>query len=264
MHGVLGFGRIEVGRITVVDYFNGVADHLRTAFPGTKVLTTTVDPVGEVGVRAENAARQIAHPPSHMPLDPGKPLHIIAHSMGGLDARCLISRNMEGLKPRIRTLICLGTPHLGSPVASAINHLNPFDVLPFVKQDRTVLDELRSKVNAVHDLSESAADSFNSEHGDASTVHYFDVAGVGRNALFQTSTPFLVLSAFVAAAAGRNDGVVPFTSATRQRPPAAVWPADHADLIGHDLNGISPHARPAFDYLDAYSSLVRNNILLNQ
>jgi hypothetical protein len=67
----------------------------------------------------------------------------------------------------------------------------------------------------------------------------------------------------VLATDGRDDGVVPFISATRKRAPAAVWPADHADMVGHDLNGGAGH-RPAFDYLAAYESLVTKFILQNQ
>lgn len=259
MHGVLGFGRIGP-----VDYFNGVAEHLKATFPRAIVLTTIVDLLGTVEQRAQQAADQIAAALASKRLEADKPIHIIAHSMGGLDARFLISHDLKNLKARVRTLICLGTPHLGSPVASLINHANPFELLPLSRVNSTFVDELRTRTNAVHDLSETAAAKFNADCPDVSTVHYFEVAGVGRDALFQTSALFQLPFAFVAAAAGRNDGVVPFTSATRRRSPAAIWPADHADMIGHDLNGPTAHSRPAFDYLSAYSALVRNFILQNQ
>jgi triacylglycerol lipase len=257
MHGVLGFARLGH-----VNYFNGVEAHLLAAFPGTKVLTTQVDFLGMVEDRATQAAAQIANATGHQ-LDAGKPLHLIAHSMGGLDARFLVSKNLQGLAPLVRTVICIGTPHLGSPIASLLNVANPFQLLPFAKHDDTFIGELRQKANAVHDLSTKTAANFNASCQDVPTVHYFDVAGVGRQALFQTSAPFLVPSAVCAAAAGRNDGVVPYISATRRRTPAAVWPADHADLVGHDLDR-GPNGRPAFDYLSAYDALVRNCILLNQ
>ena len=68
-----------------VDYFNGVANHLSS--PDTHVLTTEVDPIGKVPIRAAKAASQIAHPPRESGFEADKPIHIIAHSMGGLDAR---------------------------------------------------------------------------------------------------------------------------------------------------------------------------------
>jgi triacylglycerol lipase len=258
MHGVLGFDRLAS-----VEYFNGVAGHLKTSFPSANVLTTKVDPLGTVERRANEAAGQIVGKPGADVLEPVKPLHVIAHSMGGLDARFLISHKLENLNLRVRTLICLGTPHLGSPVASVINVANPFAQFSFTRNDSTILDDLRAKTNAVQDLSESAAARFSEQCPDVASVHYFDVAGIGRDALFPTSVPFHLLHLFVASVAGRNDGVVPFTSATRNRPAAAIWHADHADLVGHDLNG-GPRSAPAFDYLAAYDSLVRNLILKNQ
>jgi triacylglycerol lipase len=257
LHGVLGFGRSILG----VNYFNGVADRLKT-LPNANILTTEVEPLGTVELRAGNAARQIAS----AKFGPDKPIHIIAHSMGGLDARWLISHDMEGLQARIRTLICLGTPHLGSPIASIINHVNPFTFLDFARADTLVLDEfkeLQKKTDAVHDLAEAAAPQFEKDCPDIKSVHYFDVAGVGRDSVFPTAAAFAPFFVTVLAQRGRNDGVVPFTSATRKRAPAAVWPADHADMVGHDLNGGAGH-QPAFDYLAAYESLVRKFILRNQ
>jgi triacylglycerol lipase len=259
MHGMLGFGRI-LG----VDYFNGVAEHLTSAFPRANVLTTTVSPIGTVERRAGDAARQIAGPLGATTLEAAKPIHIIAHSMGGLDARFLVSRNIENLQGRIRTVICLGTPHLGSPVASLLDIANPFERFPLARHDSKLIDELRAKTNAVHDLSGEAAVQFDIDNPDVSTVHYYDVAGIGRDALFPTSVVFHLTYLLVAAYEGRNDGLVSFASATRKRPPAAVWHADHADMVGHDLNGPTPQSRPAFDYLSAYDGLVRELILKNQ
>src|SRR5438874_1137643 len=79
MHGVLGFGRSILG----VDYFNGVAERLRR-FPNAHIFTTEVNPLGTIKVRAEEAAHEIA---TSGELEEKKPIHIIAHSMGGLDAR---------------------------------------------------------------------------------------------------------------------------------------------------------------------------------
>jgi len=44
------------------------------------------------------------------------PFALVAHSMGGLDARHLIAR----LDPdrRVKSLVTVGTPHLGTPLAS--------------------------------------------------------------------------------------------------------------------------------------------------
>jgi triacylglycerol lipase len=258
MHGVLGFGR-RLG----VDYFNGVAERL-SRFPDAHVLTTVVPPIGKVPVRAARAASQIAHPPAELGFEPDKPIHIIAHSMGGLDARWIISHDLMGLQKRIETLICLGTPHLGSPIASIIKPTDPFHVLQFVHIDNAIVDELRSNTDAVEDLAEGRDEQFDRECPDIKSVHYFNVAGVGRDTLVPTSAPFVPLHAIVAHAArgndARNDGVVSFPSATRRREAAAIWHADHADMVGHDLNK-GAQGRPAIDYLAAYDWFVTNFIL---
>jgi len=98
------------------------------------------------------------------------------------------------------------------------------------------------------------------------SVRYFDVAGVGRKGLLPTSAPFMPLHAIVAHAAttrgedARNDGVVPFLSAARNRTPAAIWQADHADMVGHDLNR-GPDGPPQINYLAAYEFFVTKFIL---
>lgn len=258
MHGVLGFGRLFG-----VDYFNGVAQHL-SKLPDAHILTTEVASIGKVPIRAAEAAEQITHPAAAAGFKADAPIHIIAHSMGGLDARWLISHNLESLQPRVRTLICLGTPHLGSPIASIIRQIDPFHFLDFAHLDSLILHELRSKSDAAEDLSQSAAQQFNQACPDIGSVNYFDVAGVGRKAVLPTSVPFSLLHTIVSHAAGgndaRNDGVVPFTSAARQQDPAAIWYADHADMVGHDLNG-GAERRPEIDYFAAYDALVKKFIL---
>lgn len=54
------------------------------------------------------------------------PIHVIGHSSGGLDARLLLTpgvalpsdREVEQWAARVRTLVTVGTPHHGTPVAS--------------------------------------------------------------------------------------------------------------------------------------------------
>ncbi|HKV09939.1 MAG TPA: hypothetical protein VJ725_17500 [Thermoanaerobaculia bacterium] len=249
--GVLGFERIKN-----LEYFNGVAAHLRNRFPGIRVFPANTVPLGTVALRAETLADQIVAAMSRGALDGSRPLHILAHSMGGLDARFLAAKNLRGLKPRIATITSIGTPHLGSPVASLLNQGNPLDILPpLLGLHGQVLDDLRANANAVHDLSEEAAHIFNAQCPDQPGIGYFEVVGIGREGFLQTSAFFLPTFLFVNARRGRNDGIVPFSSATRGRVPIAQWQGDHADLIGHNLD--RPLGLPVVQLLQAYDSLVR-------
>ena len=82
-HGFLGFANI--GEVV---YFNGVKDHLTDKFSGLRVLVTQVAPAGDIETRGGQLGQQIlqALQPGGT-LDPDQAVHIIAHSMGGLDSR---------------------------------------------------------------------------------------------------------------------------------------------------------------------------------
>jgi hypothetical protein len=161
-------------------------------------------------------------------------------------------------------VICVGTPHLGSPVATILDEGNPLEHLSrLVPTDTAILQELGANLDAVHDLSRPAAEAFNAACPDNSQVDYVDVAGIGRKGLFHTSKFFQLTSAFLVATSGVSDGIVPLASATRGRKPFAVWPGDHADLIGHDLNDVPAFRGRAFDHLTAYRSLVSDVIVPN-
>jgi len=247
--GVLGFDRFSK-----IEYFKGVAHHLRTKL-GADVLAATTAPLGTIEHRAELLAQQILDAKFD-----ASPVHILAHSMGGLDARFLIARNVRGVAPRIASLTAIGTPHFGSPVATFLNKANPLDLLPSLPGlGGEILHDLRANLNAVHELSETAASQFNRDCPDSPHVRYFEVVGVGRNGAHHTSAAFALTFRFVRNHAGNNDGVVPVQSATRNgtRKPIAEWPGDHADLIGHNLNSPTLSADPPFPYLEKYEELVR-------
>jgi pimeloyl-ACP methyl ester carboxylesterase len=101
-HGYLGFGDLFH-----VDYFNGVKKHLEDKW-GLTVFASTVGPKDRVQDRAAALETEIKSNFN------GKPVHIIAHSMGGLDARYLIAP-IEG-KPSdlVASLTTVATPHQGT------------------------------------------------------------------------------------------------------------------------------------------------------
>jgi triacylglycerol lipase len=248
--GVLGFNRFHR-----MEYFNGVPEHLRKTL-GVDVLSTTTAPLGTIEHRAALLAQQIDER-----FGAGQPVHILAHSMGGLDTRFLIAKNLRDLASRIASLTAIGTPHFGSPVATLLDKVNLFTEFPRLGEQGGFLAELRENTNAVHDLSEATARRFNEECPDDPRVRYFEVAGVGRQGhLLPVSALLLPTFAIVSHnAPGKSDGVVPFKSATRDgtRKPIAEWPGDHADLIGHNLDSPDLSGPPVFPHLERYEELVR-------
>jgi pimeloyl-ACP methyl ester carboxylesterase len=237
--------------------FERLAHHLEGTFPDLHVRAATTDPLGTVADRAGVLAGEIVRL-----FGSSEDVHLVTHSMGGLDARFLLSNNLAHMSERVKTIVTIATPHAGSPVATALEEANPLDSsATLLGLEGAFLDKLRRKFNAIRDLSEQGAAILNEHCLDVAHIRYLEIAGVGRDGLFHTSAFFAPTFLFVHAVAGRNDGVVPVSSAQRQRPLFASWAGDHADLIGHDLNGPTPMSPPKLNYLLAYEDIIRRGVL---
>jgi triacylglycerol lipase len=189
-HGMLGFDEIAVaGRRH--RYFHKITDGLRGR--GTQFHTPRVPPTAPVAVRAEQLRVLVEQLP-------GERVNVIAHSMGGLDARYAISR--LGLSDRVASLVTIGTPHFGTPLANLGAGLVPGTVSRALSR---VVD-----VRALHDLTTEALDQFNRDVPDAPGVAYCSV--VARSTLARTNPLLWPSHAFLTARAGANDGLVPAAS----------------------------------------------------
>jgi triacylglycerol lipase len=189
-HGMLGFDEIAVaGRRH--RYFHKITDGLRGL--GTQFHTPRVPPTAPVAVRAEQLRALVDQLP-------GERVNVIAHSMGGLDARYAISR--LGLSDRVASLVTIGTPHFGTPLADLGAGLVPGTVSRALSR---VVD-----VRALHDLTTDALDRFNREVPDAPGVAYCSV--VARSTLSRTNPLLWPSHAFLTARSGANDGMVPLAS----------------------------------------------------
>jgi triacylglycerol lipase len=225
-HGILGFG--SVPGMSFVNYFNGVALHLTNQ--GHVVIAPSVNAIGSVAERGEQLAAAILQ----TPLEEQEHLHVIAHSMGGLDARHALS-NIERddvskrVAERVKTLVTIGTPHRGSPVADAIaDRTDPL----FAEIPAFLVEAFRNNAGGLDDLTTKACIQFDETTPDADGVTYIEVAGdasQGGQELFLFH---------LAAAIGRlsdevNDGVVTRSSALRNgHKHLDDWPVDHAGEIG--------------------------------
>jgi triacylglycerol lipase len=220
-HGILGFGSTS-GLPSPVDYFNGVALHWRNQ--GHVVITPSVNPIGSVAERGGQLADVILH----VPLQQQEKLHVIAHSMGGLDARHAIT-NIDGVATRVATLVTIGTPHRGSPVADAIAGRTGSLPIPI-----WLLHELAANPG-LHDLTTDVAIKFDGATADVDGVTYIEVAGDASQAgnellLFELAAAIGDLTEEI------NDGVVTRSSALRAgHRHLEDWPADHAGEIGWSL-----------------------------
>ncbi|KAI0995315.1 hypothetical protein K3495_g12866 [Podosphaera aphanis] len=112
-HGLCGFDEIRVAGTLVpaVAYWRGITDALR--LNGIRVITTSVPPFASIEERAARLGQQIAA------RAPETRVNIIAHSMGGLDARYMVAHRPPGAA-RVVSLTTVGTPHAGSTLADTL------------------------------------------------------------------------------------------------------------------------------------------------
>jgi len=238
MNLVFASGFLAPQRILAVDYFRD----LPAQYPDALFPNVPVD--GRICDRAPELARQI------QARFPTGEIHIIAHSMGGLDSRFLLTKNLHGLADRIVSLSTISTPHRGSPVADAVLGLLPgIDAEPV----RMLLDRFASLGSgALDDLTTRAAVKFNQENPDLPHVRYLSYFGSGHISLALRPTSDLMRSCGATQEQKINDGVVSLHSA---RWPADLvepaWPADHLAQIGHDLDCLDLVS--SFDHKKAFA-----------
>src|SRR5262245_9323194 len=212
VHGLLGFDYLfRAGKRTAVPYFPGVADHLRSE--GNRVLTARLSPTAGVARRAAELRRFIL---TH---SPDEPVHVFGHSLGGLDARYMISR--LGMAGHVLSLTTIGTPHRGSSFAD-------WGVRRLERLVRPCFRFLCWDHQAFYDLTTDACRRFNDTVPDSPRVRYFSVAGncEGRWLGLGWRLPWWI----VRNVEGANDGVVSVESA-RYGEDTEVWDGDHLNLV---------------------------------
>jgi triacylglycerol lipase len=184
-------------------------------------------------------------------LDPKQKTHIIAHSMGGLDSRYLLSpANPKPNNLPIRSLTTIGTPHFGSPIADAVdNPLTPQHIKDAIE---AMLAKFDISLQGLRDLRTDRCKAFSATHGKRPGVDYFCIAGIGRPGFVKTWSLFLPLHEFIfLLTREESDGLVTHSSA-QWGTPVGDWTADHVDEIGYSL----PVVPPVFQHLSRYDEIV--------
>jgi triacylglycerol lipase len=241
LHGLLGFSRIRFGGWTLSSYFSNIPTLLQNA--GNRVHVSRVHPIGSIAERAQEVKDFLNE------VSPREPVHLFAHSMGGLDARYMISR--LGMADRVLTLTSIGTPHRGTAFAD-------WGVRRFERLLAPTLDLFGLTFQAFRDLTIANCARFNEETIDAPGVRYFSVAGkhVGGWHSPEWQLPFRV----VQLAEGPNDGCVSVASATYGER-CEIWEGDHLSLINW-LNPLSSFRGLCEERSPYYARLVQRLVEL--
>jgi triacylglycerol lipase len=210
VHGICGFDSIGVGPVRV-DYFRKVAARLEAA--GFAVHTASLPPLGSVPARADALARLLDRVPQER-------VTIIGHSMGGLDARWAIA---AGAAPRVHTLITIGTPHAGTPIADLLARGG-------FERARALAARLGLSSEAIEWLTTWRAAALDRELGTPAGVR--ECCVVAATADRARVHPLLrIPHAYLARTAGASDGLVP-ASSQRRGDVLAELELDHWAQVG--------------------------------
>ncbi len=223
-------------------YFKGVKPHLEAH--GFTVFHPNQDFAGSVELRSKQLQARVN---DALTATGAAQVHIIAHSMGGLDARHMIVD--LGMADKVAQLTTIGTPHLGTPLADHL--LSNGGVL--------LVDVLQRVINVdgFADLTMASCEKFNSraeDHEAKNTVSYQAYGSFEDGHL--VFAPLIASWKFIRDHAGRNDGLVPFTSqrwtkeliaSDGQRKKVVQkeipLPADHLNQVGwwDPQESLNPH-----------------------
>jgi triacylglycerol lipase len=236
VHGLFGYDHLRLGSWTVISYFVDIPEALQAA--GNRVLIPRLRPTAGIADRAAELKAFLDREA------PGDAVHVIAHSMGGLDSRYMISK--LGMAERVLSLTTLGTPHRGSPFADWGCRRIEFLVGP-------VLDSLGISRQAFYDLTTASCQTFNAEVPNAASVRYFSVAG--RFTADWTTPAWQLPWRVVHEKEGANDGLVSVASATWGEH-CEVWDGHHASLVNRALP-LSPLKTRWPDRIPQYEQLVQ-------
>jgi triacylglycerol lipase len=256
--------------------FTGVADALRA--DGHEVFEAEVPPFEAVDVRAGFLAEEI----DRVLATGVEKVNLVAHSMGGLDSRFVVSQ--MGYGAVVASVTTVSTPHGGSLVADRSLELldglgvdDQFlnDVAKYMGLKLSELAELSDVRATLVSLSVASSEKFNAETPNDPAVFYQSWAGVSSVGGFENEldfdacrdtilgegkrpdvmSPLLVPLAAIVAEGELvpNDGLVAVES--------AIWgqfrgciPGDHLDEVGV-VGRKGRDRRTGFDHLRFYRNM---------
>jgi triacylglycerol lipase len=216
-HGLLGYGDVKFGPVKL-RYFRGIDRAI--ADMGHPLILPGVHPTGSIARRAAELKEFIVTRLSAMG-QPDQKVILMAHSMGGLDARYAVSK--LGLDKNVAAIVTVTTPHRGSPFADWVvrnigQRLRINQVLKFLKLDWS----------AISDVTTASCAKFNEEVTDVPGIGYFSISAARP---WHGIAPMALLShRVVYNLEGDNDGLVSLKSSPWGTH-LGTWQADHWHTI---------------------------------
>jgi triacylglycerol lipase len=265
VHGFMGYPRLLVWRM-----FKGVKSLYESL--GINTLQPQIHPSADITFRASQLDQAIIEA-----FGSDTSVHIIAHSMGGLDARYLVSPNGLNRGHRVISITTLGTPHHGSALAGRVPRVMTYGVSlvanllsgPWGRVSNFIMTESEIKFwrllaednwTALDQLKSTyLCGSFNEHIVDHSAVSYFSYGGditKRRVNVIATMRAYILRQMGVYKEA--HDGVVPLES-SKWGKFMGVLEADHGGLIGLQ---IIPGLSTGYDHLAFFRNLLPHLAML--
>lgn len=201
-------------------YWRGIEDALRAQ--GAVVVAASVPPSASIEDRAAKLAADIA-----AKVAPGQAVNVVAHSMGGLDARYMVSR-LRPRKVKVKSLVTIATPHHGSAYA---DHVLGGGGVVDLRRLYGVIERAGFGTGAFAQLTRRyMEEDFNPRTPDVEGVRYFSygAAMAGPPALLN---PFRASFRVLEREEGPNDGLVSVKSSQWGTYKGTLVGVSHLDLI---------------------------------
>jgi len=235
-HGFLTLGNLSWQRTKIFGYFRKV----RKIFDrlNVKIYEPIVPGSDRVDKRAVKLHQFIKEKVKE------ERVHLVCHSMGGLDGRYLASK--LDLDKRIVSLSTISTPHYGTPFADwCVEKI-------YRPQINDILNTIGLTLEGIYDLTTEQATIFNQECKDSDSVKYFTFSTAQD---MKKTIPFLRFSHWIISRrlkdSPENDGLVPEVS-SHWSGFVKTLKADHLGVLGYIA---MPSAKKDFSARSFYSEL---------
>ena len=218
-HGLLGFDELRlVGNLLPgVHYWRGITEALTAN--GMEVILTSVPPSASIEERAAKLSSDIEKKAG------GKSVNIIAHSMGGLDARYMISQ-LNPPNVKVRSLTTVASPHRGSAFADYCFEQIGTERLPKIYR---ALQTMKIETGAFSQLTRRyMEENFNPKTPDREGVKYFSYGATATPPLWSA---FRTSHRIIEELEGPNDGLVSVASSQWGTYKGTLVGVTHLDLI---------------------------------
>ncbi len=210
-HGIARFDLLRERLDEEIDLPDVPNEHLQyfkniNSFLGSNgfsnIYNTNVDFAGSLELRAEQLKIKVYKVIAETGAEK---VHIIGHSMGGLDARKMIVD--LGMAEKVASLTTIGTPHLGTSIANRVIGMGGSLFIDFLKK------AIKIDLNGFEDLTTDACEAFNKrvENSEAKNGVFYQTYSSSEkvNDIFLPLVPSWL---YIRTVEGANDGLVSVTS----------------------------------------------------